>query len=213
MKPNCFSSRRLPLLCAGLALTVTTAPLRAGDPATQFAVEGGFVTGTAELPGADADLRGFAAGFQWEVGELLFSDFSLRGDFVHLESENNVAFKRNKLDLDARATVTFIGFLNPYVGLGTSFAHSEAPGYIPEDKWTPGYALSGGVGITILPALLHTTPSLRYAHFEDLETLTYSLDTAFHFALFGVGVRLDYEDNLSRDGNIFTGVLYGTFRF
>jgi len=212
MKTNRSKHRRFAGLCAGLALT--TAPLlHAGDPATDFSVEGGFAVGQADMPGGDADLLGYAAGFQWEVGKLLITDFGLRADFVHLESQDNTAFRRNKLDLDARLGVSLIGFLNPYVAAGTSFASSEAPGYIPEDDWTLGYGLGAGVGITILPGLLHTTPSVRYAEFDDLRTMTYSLDTALHFTVIGVGLRLDYEDNLSRDGNIITGVLYAAFRF
>ena len=70
-----------------------------------------------------------------------------------------------------------------------------------------------GVGITILPGLLHMTPALRYAEFEDLRTMTYTLDTALHFTMVGVGLRLNYEDNLSAMGTSCPESSMRAFRF
>lgn len=195
-------------LCCALG-----ASARADDPATDFAVEAGPALGKADMPGGDADLLGFAAGAKWEVGEVLIAHLTLRADYVHLESQDNVPFQRDELDVDARFGFSLAGFLNPYVGAGLSVAQNEAPAYTPEDDWKPGYGLGAGVGITIVPKLLHTTPSVRYAEFEHLRTMTYTLDTEVHFSLLGVGLRLNYEDNLSRDGDIVSGVLYASLRF
>jgi opacity protein-like surface antigen len=202
-------------LCLAISLGIgfAASPLYAEDPATKFSVEAGPALGQANMPGGDADLLGFAAGVKWELGEVLISHLTLCADYIHLESEDAVPFQRDKLDVDARFGFTLGGFLNPYVSAGLSAAQNEAPAYTPEDDWKPGYGLGAGVGITILPKLLHTTPSVRYAEFEDLRTMTYTLDTEVHFSLLGVGLRLDYEDNLSRDGDIITGVLYASLRF
>lgn len=207
------SLRTLRLTLAIAAGLTATARLHAEDPATDFAVEAGPALGQANMPGGDADLLGFAAGVKWEVGEVLISHLTLTADYVHLESQDNVQFQRDKLDVDGRFGFSLAGFLNPYVSAGLSVAQNEAPAYTPEDDWRPGYGLGAGVGITIIPKLLHTTPSVRYAEFEDLRTMTYTLDTEVHFSVFGVGLRLDYEDNFSRDGDIITGVLYASLRF
>jgi len=187
--------------------------LRADDPATQFAVEAGPVVGKVDTSGGDADLLGFAAGLKWELGEVLISKLSLRADYVHLESQDSLPFQRDELSVDARFGFSLVGFLNPYVSAGLSVAQHEAPAYTPEDDWKPGYGLGAGVGITIVPKLLHITPSVRYAEFESLRTMTYTLDTEVHFTVFGVGLRVDYEDNLSRSGDIVSGVLYAALRF
>lgn len=200
------------LFGAGLLFALVS-PVRAEDPATKFSIEAGPALGRANVPGGDIDLAGLAVGGKWEVGELLFSKFSLRADYLHLDSQDTLPFQRDELDVDARFGVSLTGFLNPYVGAGLSVARNEAFAYTPEDDWTPGFGLGAGIGITILPGLLHTTPSVRYADFEDLRTMTYTLDTALHFTLLGVGLRLDYEDNLSRDGDMFRGVLYAAVRF
>lgn len=213
MKPHRSNHRRLAGLCAGLALTTITPLLHAGDPAAEFSLEAGLAVGKYESPGGDADLLGYAAGAQWELGKLLITDFGLRADYLHLESQDNVAFQRDEFDLDARFGISLVGFLNPYVGAGVSLARNKSPGYTPEDDWAAGYGLGAGVGITILPGLLHMTPAIRYAEFEDLRTMTYTLDTALHFTVVGVGLRLNYEDNLSRDGDVMSGILYAAFRF
>lgn len=199
-------------LAVGLSLAAV-APSAADDPATTFSIEAGPALGQVRVPGADIDLTGVAVGAKWEVGEFLFSHLSLRADYLHLDSQDSIPFQRDELDVDARFSLSLLGFLNPYVGAGLSVARNEAFSYTPEDDWTPGYGLGAGVGITILPGLLHTTPAVRYAEFEDLRTMTYSLDTALHFTLVGVGVRLEYEDNLSRDAEMFRGVLYAAVRF
>jgi opacity protein-like surface antigen len=203
----------LPLLGAGLLLLVTGGVVRADDPAAEFSIEAGPAFGQARLPGGDADLLGFAAGMKWEVGKLLFSNFSLRADYVHLDSQDVQPFRRDELDVDARFGVSLTGFLNPYIGAGLSVARNDALSYTPETDWTPGYGLGAGIGITIIPGLLHTTPAIRYAEFTDLRTMTYTLDTAFHFTLIGVGLRLNYEDNLTRDAQLATGIVYATVRF
>lgn len=213
MKQKSFGGTSFAVLGAGLMLLAASSRLGAEDPAAAFSIEAGPALGRFDAPGGDADLVGFGAGAKWEVGKLLLADFSLRADYLHLESQDNQPFKRDELDVDACFGLALIGFLNPYVGAGLSVARNESPAYTPEDDWTPGYGLSAGVGITILPGLLHTTPAVRYAEFEDLRTMTYSLDTALHFTVIGVGVRLDYEDNLSRDAQIASGVLYATVRF
>ena len=187
--------------------------LAAEDPATTFSVEAGPALGRVSVPGGEIDLAGVGAGMKWEVGEFLFSHLSLRADYLHLDSQDSLPFQRDEMDVDARFSMSFVGFLNPYIGAGLSVARNESFAYTPEDDWTPGYGLSAGVGITILPGLLHTTPAVRYAQFEDLQTMTYTLDTALHFTLIGVGLRLDYEDNLSRDGEMFRGLLYAAVRF
>ena len=46
-----------------------------------------------------------------------------------------------------------------------------------------------------------------------MDTITYSLDTALHFTLIGVGLRLDYEDNQTRDAQLGTATVYAGFRF
>jgi opacity protein-like surface antigen len=198
----------------GAALLLATGSVAwADDPSTEFAVEAGPAFGQARLPGGDADLLGVAAGMKWEVGKLLFSNFSLRADYLHLDSQDTQPFRRDELDVDARFGASLTGFLNPYIGAGLSVARNDALSYTPEENWTPGYGLSAGLGITIIPGLLHTTPSVRYAEFTDLRTVTYTLDTAFHFTLIGVGIRLNYEDNLSRDAQLATGIVYATVRF
>jgi opacity protein-like surface antigen len=202
----------LPLLGAGLLL-VTGSVARADDPAAEFSIEAGPAFGQARLSGGDADLLGAAAGLKWEVGELLFSNFSLRADYLYLNSQDAQPFRRDQLDVDARFGVSLTGFLNPYLGVGLSMARTESLSYTPETDWTPGYGLSAGIGITIIPGLLHTTPAVRYAEFESLRTMTYTLDTAFHFTVIGVGLRLNYEDNLSRDAQLTTGILYAALRF
>lgn len=213
MKTNRPNAVPLVVLGAGLLLLATASPLWAEDPATTFSIEAGPALGRASVPGADIDLAGVGAGLKWEVGELLMTHLSLRADYLHLDSQDSQPFQRDELDVDARFGISLIGFLNPYVGAGLSVARNESFAYTPEDDWTPGYGLSAGVGITILPGLLHMTPAVRYAEFEDLRTMTYSLDTALHLSLLGVGVRLDYEDNLSRDAQIASGVLYVSVRF
>jgi opacity protein-like surface antigen len=212
MKIKFPTSRWALLLGAGLWFA-PVAPVRADDPATKFTVEAGPAIGRASVPGGDIDLLGLAVGGKWEVGELLFSHLSLRADYLHLDSQDTLPFQRDELDVDARFSLSFFGFLNPYVGAGASLARNESLAYTPEDGWTPGWGLGAGIGFTILPGLLHTTPSVRYAEFEDLRTMTYTLDTALHFTIVGVGLRLDYEDNLSRDGDMFRGVLYAAVRF
>lgn len=201
------------MLLAGGLLLGAVSQCVADDPATTFSIEAGPALGQVSLPGADIDLAGFGVGAKWEVGEFLFSHLSLRADYLHLDSQDSIPFQRDELDVDARFSLSLLGFLNPYVGAGLSVARNEAFTYTPEDDWTPGYGLGAGLGITILPGLLHTTPAVRYAEFEDLRTMTYSLDTALHFTLVGVGVRLEYEDNLSRDAEMFRGVLYAAVRF
>lgn len=213
MKTNFFNTTGGAVLGAGLILVTASSRLAAEDPATAFAVEVGPALGQLNTPGGDADLAGYGAGFKWELGELLMTHLSLRADYVHLDSQDNLPFKRDELDVDARFGISLVGFLNPYVGAGLSVARNESLAYTPEDDWTPGYGLGAGVGITILPGLLHTTPAVRYAEFENLRTMTYSLDTALHFTLIGVGVRLNYEDNLSRDAQIASGLLYAMVRF
>lgn len=200
------------MLAGGLWLVAVSSSL-ADDPATTFSIEAGPALGQVSLPGADIDLAGVGVGAKWELGEVLFSHLGLRADYLHLDSQDSIPFQRDELDVDARFSLSLLGFLNPYVGAGLSVARNEALTYTPEDDWTPGYGLGAGVGITILPGLLHTTPAVRYAEFEDLRTMTYSLDTALHFTLVGVGVRIEYEDNLSRDAEMFRGVLYAAVRF
>lgn len=212
IKTHC-SNHRWAGLYTGLLLLATTPMLHAGDPATEFSIEAGFALGRLDMPGGDADLTGAAAGLQWELGKLLIADCSLRADYVHLESQDNLAFQRDELDVDARFGVSVLGFLKPYVGAGLSVARNESLGYTPKDDWTVGYGLGAGVGITLIPGLLHTTPAVRYAEFKNLRTMTYTLDTALHFTVVGVGLRVSYEDNLSRDANVTTGILYVAFRF
>jgi opacity protein-like surface antigen len=212
MKSKSPISARAVLLGAGL-LCATVSQVMAEDPATSFSIEAGPALGQASVPGGDIDLAGLAVGAKWEVCELLFSKFSLRADYLHLDSQDTAPFQRDELDVDARFGMSFVGFLNPYIGAGISVARNDAFAYTPEDDWTPGFGLGAGIGITILPGLLHTTPSVRYADFKDLRTMTYTLDTALHFTIIGVGLRLDYEDNLSRDADMFRGVLYAAVRF
>jgi len=200
-------------LLAALVLLAGGGRLVAEDPAAAFSVEAGPALGQLNTSGGDADLAGFGAGLKWELGELLMAHTSLRADYLHLESQDNLPFQRDELDVDARFGFSLVGFLNPYVGAGISVARNQSPAYTPEDDWTPGYGLGAGVGITVVPGLLHMTPAVRYAEFEDLRTMTYSLDTALHFTLIGVGLRLNYEDNLSRDAQIASGVLYASLRF
>lgn len=213
MKTSPSTSSRLAGLCAGLVLTAVHPVLHAADPAADVSIEAGVAVGRLDVPGDDADLLGAAAGLQWEVGKLLITDFSLRADLLHLESQDNTDFRRDELDVDARFSVSVLGFMKPYIGAGVSVVRNDSGTYTPEDDWTPGYGLGAGVGFTIIPKLLHTTPAVRYAQFEDLRTMTYSLDTALHFTVVGVGLRVGYEDNLSRDGNLATAVLYANLRF
>jgi hypothetical protein len=76
-----------------------------------------------------------------------------------------------------------------------------------------GGAAGAGVGITLIPALLHMTPSIRYVSYDSLETVTYALDTALHFTVVGVGLRLSYEDDRTHEAHLSTATLYAALRF
>jgi opacity protein-like surface antigen len=202
---------RLALPLATLGMLCPT--LRADDPASDFTLEAGPTLGQLDASGTEADLQGFHAGLKWALTELGPFGLSLKADYLYLDSQDTFVFTRNQFDLDARLGMSLVGFLNPYVGAGASTVNIESPGYTAEDGWTPGFALGAGVGITILPGLLHTTPALRYVQYDRLETMTYSLDTALHFTVVGVGLLLQYEDNLDSDAQIAMGTIYAALRF
>jgi opacity protein-like surface antigen len=215
MKNHPFSSfRRAARLALALATVMMLPPaLRADDPGADFTLEAGPTLGQLDASGTEADLQGFHAGVKWELADLLMTGLSLKADYLHLESQDNFVFTRDQFDLDARLGMSLVGFLNPYLSAGASTVNIESPGYTAEDGWTPGYALGAGVGITILPALLHTTPAVRYVQYDQLETITYSLDTSLHFTVLGVGLLLQYEDNLDADAQIAMGTIYASLRF
>lgn len=144
---------------------------------------------------------------------LLASASSLRADYRHLASTDGKGFHRDDADADLRFDVSVVGILTPFVSAGLSCDRSNTLAYNPEDGWDAGYTLGAGVGITVVPGFIHTTPSVRFVSSDRLDTVTYTLDTAAHFTLVGVGLRLSYEDNLSRSGSLTSAVLYATLRF
>ncbi len=203
----------VPSLLASLVLIASAPLVRADDPASNTSFKVGASYGRISAPGLSTDVAGFGAGFNWELGEFLNTDLGWSVDYHHLESTGNKVFKRDDLDTDLRFGFGLMGIFKPYVAAGLSFDHNDAPAYTAQKDWTAGYALGGGVGITVVPGLLHTTPSVRYVNSNNLDTITYSLDTALHFSLVGVGLRLDYEDNQTRDGHLASAMVYAGLRF
>src|SRR5689334_19828091 len=148
------SSCRTWRLVVGLGAGLAASSLYADDPATKFSIEAGPAWGQVTAGDNDGEVLGFAAGAKWEVGKLLISKLSLRGDYLHLESQDDLPFKRDELDVDARLTFSLLGFLSPYASAGLSVVRNDSAAYTPNDDWTPGYGLGAGVGITLLPGLL-----------------------------------------------------------
>jgi opacity protein-like surface antigen len=208
-----MNTRKLLRFCllAGLVASVTPAFLRADDPGTKMSIEAGVAYGKLEATGFDVDLKGAAAGFNFEIGKFLMTDLGLRADVSHLESnDDKTPFKRDLSSVDVRFGLSVVGILKPYVTAGGSYQRTEAA---IKGDWELGGALGAGLGVTLLPGLLHTTPSIRYVSYDNLETVTYALDTALHFTVVGVGLRLSYEDDRTNEAHLSTATLYAALRF
>lgn len=198
-------------LFAGLAAVWASPCLRADDTGTRMSIEAGLAYGKLEATGFDADLKGVAAGFSFELGKFLMTDLGVRADLSQLESNDDKSpFKRDLYSADIRFGLSVVGILKPYVTAGGSYQRSETT---IKGDWELGGALGAGLGVTVIPGLLHTTPSIRYVSYDNLETVTYALDTALHFTVVGVGLRLSYEDDRTHEGHLSTATLYAALRF
>ncbi|MFA6286827.1 MAG: hypothetical protein WC661_05520 [Opitutaceae bacterium] len=205
--------RRFAALVSSALALASASSLRADDPASDHSLEAGAAYAWLQQPGGNAELAGYAAGLKYNLGKLLVTGLGLRADYRHLASPDGKGFRRDDIDADLRLDVSVVGILAPYVSAGLSFDHANTLAYNPEDGWDAGYALGAGVGITLVPGFIHTTPSVRFVSSDRLDTATCTLDTAAHFTLVGVGLRVSYEDNLSRSGSLTSAVLYATLRF
>ena len=210
---NSKTLRRLAALVSSALVFAAASSLRADDPAASRSLELGAAYGWLQQPGGNAELAGYAGSLKFNLGKLLISGLSLRTDYRHLASPDGKGFRRDDIDADLRLDVSVVGILTPYVSAGGSLDRSNTLAYNPENGWDAGYALGAGVGITVVPGFLHTTPSVRFVSSDRLNTMTYTLDTALHFTLVGVGLRVSYEDNLSRNGSLTSAVIYAALRF
>jgi opacity protein-like surface antigen len=201
-------------LLAGLVAALTSPCLRADDPGARMSIEAGASYGQLDITGGTSELVGAAAALNFELGKFLMTDLGVRADYSYLESKDaGLSFKRELFDGDVRFGVSVVGIFKPYVSLGVSYHRYDAPGTFVENDWKVGGAAGAGVGITLIPKLLHITPSIRYVSYDSLETVTYALDTALHFSVLGVGLRLSYEDDRTHEAHLSTATLYAALRF
>jgi hypothetical protein len=206
--------RLLPAALATVAALLSLAPLaRAADTNQRTSFEAGPAGAWYDFSGGDADLAGIGGSARLHLGQLLVFDTSLVGSYSYLTSTDSADYERHDTDLDLVLSASFLGFLVPYATVGVSYDYFDATAYSGTDDWDPGYALGAGVGVTLIPALLDLTPSVRFVDGPDLDTVTYSLDARLHFSILVVGARAAYEDNLSRDGEATSATGYVALRF
>lgn len=198
-------------LLAGLIVVAASPFLRADDPGAKMSIEAGAAYGKLKATNLDLDLTGATAGLNLELGKFLVTDLGVRADFSHLESKDDrLPYERDLFGADVRFGLSVVGILKPYITAGASYQRNEAA---LTDDWKLGGALGAGLGITLVPGLLHTTPSIRYVGYDEFKTITYALDTALHFTVVGVGLRLSYEDDRTHEAHLSTATLYGALRF
>lgn len=206
---------RLPLATVASALSLlASAPLAhaaSTNDRTSFNV--GPAGAWYDFSGGGADMAGLGGSARLHLGELFLFDASLVGSYTYQTSSDSTDFERHDTDLDLVLSGSLLGFLVPYATVGVSYDYFDASAYSGSDDWDAGYALGAGVGITIIPAFLDVTPSVRFVDGADLDTVTYAIDAQLHFSVLAVGVRAAYEDNLSRDGEATSATGYVALRF
>ena len=209
-----MKTRRLLPALATLVGIISVSPLAsAADTNQRTSIDVGPAGAWYDFAGGDADLAGVGGSARLHLGQLLVFDASLVGSYSYLTSTDSTDYERQDTDIDLVLSGSFLGFLVPYATVGVSYDYFDATAYSGGDDWDAGYALGAGVGITLIPALLDVTPSVRFVDGSDLDTATYAIDARLHFSILAVGVRAAYEDNLSREGEATSATGYVALRF
>ncbi len=211
-RPSAPLSSGLLCLAAAAATALCPASLQAKEADGAW-IEVGPAYAWLETGPARTELAGVHVGAQTDLATLAMFELSARAGYTYLESVEAGALHRHAGGADLLLSGSLLGILTPYAGLGVGVVQSNGLAYTGTEDAQAGGTVEAGLGITVVPALLQLTPSVRYFRADKLETATYSLDAQLHLSFLGVGVRGEYEDNLSRDGNLTTVMAYATLRF